>query len=220
MNEKKKSRYTVSIYDPEDSSDTLYFTFVPKGAEPGRAPNGIPKRVPQFIVRVRHAPEDLSFDWTESDDPGAKRAGIESEIAARLKDRDAWIERVTSLVSEVEKWARELGWATRRLSKKLDDSWIGDHRVPSLHMQDDLCRVVLEPVGRSAPGAEGVIDLYAIPVGEHMAALYYYDGRWNLHYQMDRDSSVPVAQATALRLSKKALGKVLSEMKQHSLCES
>ena len=160
----QKQRYMVSAYELEEASGALIFTFVPKGLPQERGLGGTPKRVPQFIVAVRQAAGELTFDWSGSpDDPGAAREEIQAEITARMKDREIWIDRVTSLVGQVEQWAGEMGWSTRRVEKRLDDARIGKHRVPALLMQQDTCRVLLEPVGRSTPGAEGVVDLYLMP---------------------------------------------------------
>jgi hypothetical protein len=179
----QKQQYLITVHEPEESAGALIFTFVPKGLQQGRGPGGTPKRVPQFIAAVRQEPGGLAFDWSGTpDDPGAAREEMQAEISARLHDRSAWIARVTSLVDQVEQWAKEIGWATRRVEKNLQDARIGKHRVPALLMQEDTCRVLLEPIGRSTPGAEGVVDLYLMPAYDDIAGLYYYGNRWNLHY--------------------------------------
>ena len=71
---------------------------------------------------------------------------------------------------------------TRRIEKRLDDSGVGTHKVPALLLQEDTVRVLLEPVSRRAPGAEGVVDLYLMPAFDDIATLYFYDGGWQLHY--------------------------------------
>ena len=102
--------------------------------------------------------------------------------------------------------------------KELDDARIGEHRVPSLLMQEDTCRLHLEPVGRSAPGAEGVVDLYLMPAYDDIATLYYYNGRWNLHYFFPRAPEVAAVRNTeAMPLSKETFAKVLAEMSKMSL---
>ena len=82
-----------------------------------------------------------------------------------------WISRVNLLVDEVERWARDEGWSTRRIEKRLEDAWIGPHRVPALLMQEELCRGLLEPLGLSAHGSEGVVDLYLMPAYDDIAEL-------------------------------------------------
>ena len=211
-------RFMVSVYEPEETGGALIFTFVPKGLQQERGPGGPPKCVPQFIVAVRQEAGGLAFDWSGTpDDPGAAREEIEADIAARMKERANWIDRVNSLVGQVEQWAREMGWSTRRVEKKLDDARIGKHRVPALLMQEDTCRVLLEPVGRSAPGAEGVVDLYLMPAYDDIASLYYYDNRWNLHYTFPGGKLVAEMRAAeAMPLSKETLEKVLAEMRRNA----
>src|SRR5262249_50078611 len=83
------------------------------------------------------------------------------------EDRDqllkGWLKRLGDLVQQVESWARELDWATRRIDKTMEDSWLGSYKAPALIMQRETTRVLLEPIARTAPGAEGVVDLYLMP---------------------------------------------------------
>jgi hypothetical protein len=140
---------------------------------------------------------------------------IQAESTEQIRARTAWMERVNALVDQVEAWAKELNWSTRRVEKRLDDSLIGEHRVPALLMQEDTCRILLEPVGRSAPGAEGVVDLYLLPAYDDIATLYYYNQRWNLHYVFPNSMRVAsVREAEATPLTKEALERVLAEMRQ------
>jgi hypothetical protein len=215
----QKQRYMVSVYEPEQAGGALIFTFVPKGLPQERGDGGTPKRVPQFVVAVRQDAIGLTFDWSGTpDDPGTAREEIQTDIAARMEDRSIWIDRINSLVGQVEQWAREMNWSTRRVEKKLDDARIGNHRVPSLLMQEDTCRVLLEPVGRSAPGAAGVVDLYLMPAYDDIASLYYYSNQWNLHYMFPGTRSVAtVREAEAMPLSKETLQKVLAELRQNAI---
>jgi hypothetical protein len=220
MNEQvdQKLRYMVSAFEPEEAGSTVVFTFVPKGLQQGRGPNGAPKRVPQFVVAVHQQADKLAFDWSATpDDPDAAKEEIEEEIRARINDRVIWVDRVKSLVSQVEQWAREIGWSTRRVDKKLDDAWIGKHQVPALLMQEAACRVLLEPVGRSIPGADGVVDLYLMPAYDDIASLYYYDDQWNLHYVFPGTKPTGTVRETKpLPLSRESLEKVLTEMRQNA----
>ena len=157
------------------------------------------------------------LDWSRTPDrpEDSAREQIEAEIAARMRDRAIWIARVTSLVGDVERWATEMGWSTRRVEKKLDDARIGKHHVPALLMQQDTLRVLLEPVGRSTPGAEGVVDLYLMPAYDDIASLYFYEDRWNLHYIFPGTTGVAtVREAQAMPLSKDTLERVLTEMRR------
>jgi hypothetical protein len=219
MNERvaEQPQYVVSIYQPDESGGPLVFTFVPKDLDRQRGPNGSPGHVPQFIVKVGMQSGAPNLDWSRTPDPpeDSARDQIEAEIAARMRDRVIWIGRVTSLVDEVERWATEMGWSTRRVEKKLDDVRVGKHRVPALLMQQDTFRVLLEPVGRSTPGAEGVVDLYQMPAYDDIASLYFYEERWNLHYIFPGTTEVAtVREAKTMPLSKATLERVLTEMRR------
>jgi hypothetical protein len=211
-------RYMISIYEPNETDGTLIFSFAPKGLMHERGAGGSPKRVPRFIVAVRQQADGLAFDWSGTqDDPGVERGEMEAEIPARMKDRAIWIDRINALVGKVEQWAGELGWSTRRLEKRIDDLRIGKHVVPALLMQEGICRIMLEPVARSIPGTEGVVDLYLMPAYDDIAGLYYYGDRWNLQYKSDDTKpAAALSEAEAMPLSKQTLEKVLAELTKHA----
>lgn len=213
----EQQKYMVTGYEP-DAGGAVIFTFVPNRLQHERGLGGVPSRVPQYIVDVRGTPDQLEFDWGRSPDkPGPATDEIQAEITTRMQERFAWIERVAKLVADVEQWANELGWATKRVEKKLDDARIGAHRIPALLMQAETCRIILEPVGRSAPGTDGVVDLYLMPAYDDIASIYHYEGHWNLHYVFPGQRPVAAPRdAQALPLSKESLGQVLAEMKQHA----
>ena len=212
-----KQQYMVNIYESKDTPEALVFTFVPKGLPGTHGTDERPQRVPQYIVLVQGNDGTMAFDWSRTpDDPGTARAELEHEARQRVKSRTRWIGMVTDLVVVVEQWGQELGWATRRIEKRLDDSQIGKHQVPALLMQEGTCRVMLEPVGRSAPGVEGVVDLYRLPAYDDIATLYYYGERWNLHYLFPGSSAASVREAAGVPLSKEALQRVLEELTQHA----
>jgi hypothetical protein len=141
---------------------------------------------------------------------------MQADAAQRAEERARWIRRVSDLVDLVEAWAKELGWATRRIDKALDDSWIGKHRVPALLLQEDTCRIILEPIGRSAPKAQGVVDLYLMPAYDDIASLYFTRGRWNLDYLYEFRNRTRAGVAAPVPLEKESFGKVLEEMKRHA----
>lgn len=196
----QKLPYNVDIHEPEESGGPLVFTFSPNGVRS-------PFRPRQFTACVHNEPSGLAFDWSGSpDDPGPARTEIEAEITARLKERETWIARATALVDQVEQWAKDLGWATRRIDKRLEDSRIGDHRVPALLMQQEIPRVLLEPIGASSLEAEGLVDLYLMPAYDDIARLYYSDDGW--HILAPDGSGTP--------LSKQAFEDLLAEMKRNA----
>lgn len=210
--------YMVGIFERDEEPGALVFTFVPKGSPQGCGGGGTPKRIPEYIVTVREQGERVTFDWGGSpDDPGPAKPDLEREATGRARARWGWVTLVGALVAQVDSWARQLGWTTRRIEKKLDDAEVGRHRVPVLLMQDGTCRVMLEPIGRSAPGAEGIVDLYLMPAYDDIASVYYYSGRWNLHYMPPEAPPVAnIREAIAVPLVKEELAKVLEAMRRHA----
>lgn len=207
--------YVVSVFDAESSGAGVVFTFTPLGNNHER---GVSSVQPQFIVTAKPGDDRITFDWSDTpNDPKSAKKQMEKEAEERMRSRAEWIRSVESLIDTVEDWAIELQWSTRRIEKKLDDAWIGKHQVPALLMQEDTCRVLVEPVGRSAPGVDGVVDLYLLPAYDDIATLYYYDDRWNLHHAFpDVSDAATVREAQAVPLSKEALAKVLAEMRQNA----
>src|SRR5258708_6167203 len=90
--------------------------------------------------------------------------------------REAWLSRVSALVSSVETWVKELGWSVRRIDKQIKDSQLGTYRAPALIFQGGTSRVMLEPITHAAPGADGVVDLYLMPAYDDIASLYLANG--------------------------------------------
>jgi hypothetical protein len=129
---------------------------------------------------------------------------------------EEWINRLSELVESVDTWAQELGWATRRIQKKMEDSQIGQYRAPALLMQEGTVRIILEPIARSAPGAEGVVDLYLMPAYDDIATLFY-EGEWKLQYPFPKAPLADdVEEVPPLPFSKETLRAVLEELKKNA----
>ena len=127
--------------------------------------------------------------------------------------RDRWVTRLSDLVAAIRGWAQDLGWSTRLIEKKMEDSQIGTYVAPALVLQEGTTRVLLEPIARSAPGTEGVVDLYLMPAWEDIASLYFYDGGWQLHYTARGSSTAgTVREAGHKPLTKETFQEVIAEM--------
>jgi len=210
-----KQEYVVSGSELEGGG--VVFTVVPERGQIDLAYASTPQRTSQFVVSVRESGGDIQFDWSRSPyDPGAAQSEIEGEIRARMQERADWLIRVRKLVAEVDRWATSLGWSTKQVEKKLDDTRVGSHRVPALVMQADTVRIMLEPIGRSAPGADGIVDLYLMPGYDDIASIYFYDGRWNLHNAFVQRHAASIRDAEGTPLSRESLERVLGEMSQHA----
>ena len=137
-----------------------------------------------------------------------------SKVSTALAD---WLNCLSDLLKTVKDWAEAMDWSTRQISKRMEDSELGAYEAPALLMQKDTARVLLDPIGRDAPGAEGVVDLYLMPAYDDIATLLLVDGQWQLHYLFEyaRDS-LPAPTTESKRLSKKTLTQVLDEMTAHA----
>src|SRR5271156_3614555 len=127
--------------------------------------------------------------------------------------RDEWLRVLADLTSQVKSWAEELNWSTRQIPKKMKDSRLGSYEAPALLMQKETTRVLLDPVARFTPGADGVVDLYLMPAYDDIASLYLLNGEWRLHYMFAGTPTVATLKETGSRaLSKETISQVLNEM--------
>jgi hypothetical protein len=131
--------------------------------------------------------------------------------------RDEWLSRLDDLVAQVRRWAEGAGWRTRVIEKSMRDSVLGPYKAPAMLMQRETVEVILDPVGRFAPGTDGVVDLYLLPAYDDIASLYFVDGAWKLHYAF-RDAPVMagIRQAESMTLDAMSLNRVLDEIAVHA----
>ncbi len=109
---------------------------------------------------------------------GTARPGIDDPGAVKAQ----WLGRLNSLVEEVKGWAQASGWRTRRIEKTVNERQLGTYRVPVLLMEKDTVEVVLNPVARFVPGADGAVNLYVAPAYDDIASLYFEGDHWVVHY--------------------------------------
>lgn len=128
-----------------------------------------------------------------------------------------WLNRLDELIQSVQVWATEMGWSTRRIEKSMKDSDVGRYVAPALILQDETIRIMLEPIARSVPDAEGIVDLYLMPAYDDIARLFLSGGEWQLNFVWP---GTPHADSTfeseSKPLSKETLQQVLQEMKNNA----
>jgi hypothetical protein len=138
-----------------------------------------------------------------------------AENSQQLKER--WIERLSALVKEIRHWAEELDWSAKEVGKAMEDSMIGKYTAPGLLLQKEFTKVLLEPIARSAPGAEGIVELYLMPGLDDIASLYYYDGGWQLHSMSPKaPTMVALREPVAKPLTKERFREVLEQMRSNA----
>ncbi len=142
---------------------------------------------------------------------------LEAPTQQCLESQQLWLSRLDELVQRVQNWATEFGWSTRRIETRMKDSEVGRYLAPALLLQDETTRVLLEPIARSAPGAEGVVDLYLMPAYDDIASLYFSEGEWQLHYMWAGTPNVAtIRDANSQPFSREILQQVLQEMKNNA----
>ncbi|MGL4421572.1 MAG: hypothetical protein ACRCZF_12960 [Gemmataceae bacterium] len=121
---------------------------------------------------------------------------------------DTWIEQLQALCREVQAWAESSGWKTRIILKTITETQLGRYRAPVLIMEKDAVEMVLNPVARYVPGAEGAVDLYLAPAYDDVATLYYEQSTWYLHIPIQSQPHMPERQP----LTSETFLSVLAEM--------
>ncbi len=99
----------------------------------------------------------------------------------------------------------------------MKDSVLGQYKAPAMLLQRETVEVILDPVGRFAPGTDGVVDLYLLPAYDDIASLYFVDGAWRLHYAFRSTAAVArIKNAEAMMLDEASLNRVLNEIAAHA----
>ena len=209
--------FTISVRQSADTGDGYHVLYAPRLPRSTRTNGDVPQVPPPFEGVVRVQGEEASIDWSSvPQHPDVTQEEFAQDASSRVRILHAWLGRLSSLISSVETWVKDLDWATRRIESSMDDSHIGKYKAPCLLMQEGKDRILLEPRHCSASGKEGVVDFYLMPAYDDIARLKYSDGRWNLHYLSHGIIGVPVSQAPPKPLSKETIREVLEEMRAHA----
>jgi hypothetical protein len=74
-----------------------------------------------------------------------------------------WQKEASGLIAQVEGWAAENKWVTRRAEKKLTETLIGDYSLDQLYMHAEGNLYILDPIARFVHGGLGSFDLSIQP---------------------------------------------------------
>ncbi len=145
-----------------------------------------------------------------------------SELATTMGlqvDRDAetlkqdWLAQLEGLVKEIKGWVERSGWKTREITKAMRDSVLGEYRAPALLMARETIEVILNPVSRFVPGADGAVDLYLMPAYDDIANLHLVEGEWKVYFVFrDAPATDGLREPEALPLSEETIRRVLDEI--------
>jgi phytoene dehydrogenase-like protein len=92
-----------------------------------------------------------------------------------------WKEDANCLIKQVEDWAAELKWVTRRVDKKLNEMLLGEYHLDQLYLHAEGNLYILDPIARFVPGALGAFDL-SIQPSFYVTSIYHHmDGVWYIH---------------------------------------
>jgi hypothetical protein len=187
-------------------------SYVPRGLQHAKT-SGRTRKAPEYVATVNVPDESVTWDRPPAD-LEATVEDFAADALGRARIVDGWLTRLKGLIDSVEEWAKDLGWSLKRIEKPMEDSEAGKYSVPALLLQQEMTKVLLEPITRRAPGTEGVVDLYLMPGYDDIASLYFYKNRWNLHYFSAEQKAVAnIREAEAKPLTKANLKRVLEEMK-------
>jgi hypothetical protein len=93
---------------------------------------------------------------------------------------DEWLRATASLLQEAETWAREFEWPTRRYQKRVAEDFIGEYSQETLTFGVEGQQLALVPVGRFAPGTDGMFDLAVMPAYDSVMVVRQ-GVRWFIH---------------------------------------
>jgi hypothetical protein len=216
--EKIRRGFLISVRQVPDAPNTYQISYMPRGLQQERGFGGRPKRVPEFSALIHIQGDDASVQWrNQPSDAHANLDDFTQDARSRVRLLSGWLRSLSRLIETVRGWSHELGWSTKQIDKPMEDPEIGTYSAPALLLQEESTRMLLEPIARSAPGAEGLVDLYLMPAYDDIASLYFYDNRWNLHYTAPgRSVRATIREAESRPLTKASLKRVVDEMKTHA----
>jgi hypothetical protein len=161
--------------------------------------------------------KDASITWGTAPSDPEHLVELDEDARNRVMCLHPWRETLIALVKLVQTWASDLGWSTKVIEKSLEDSSIGNYTAPALLMQEETIRILIEPIARSAPGVEGVADLYVLPAYDDIASLVYSGQSWQVRYAAPgHDISSSDGATITKPLTRASFRNVLLQLKSHA----
>jgi hypothetical protein len=113
-----------------------------------------------------------------------------------------WLHEARGLINQVEAWAKDFGWVTRRQEKKLNELLLGEYTLDQLYMHAEGSLYILDPIARFIPGGLGAFDL-SIQPSFYITSIYrHMDGGWYIHLDVGqgvRGAKKELMSAAALK---------------------
>ncbi len=219
VKDKIQRGYMIRLRQLLEAANAYRVSYVPRGLQQARVPGKPSKKVPEYtaLVQAQGDADQVQWDHTPADSEVSQEE-FDQDARRRAKLLHEWLGNLRILVELVRGWAGELGWSPKVIEKPMEDSEIGNYKAPALLLQEELTKVLLEPIARSTQGTEGVVDLYLLPGYDDIASLYFCDNRWNLNYMSSPDKKVfgDIHEGEDKPLRKASFRKVLEEMRQNA----
>jgi hypothetical protein len=114
--------------------------------------------------------------------------------------RAEWLAAANSLLADISAWAAEQEWQVETGEQTLQEKPLGEYETLCLTIHAPAGDLVVEPVARCVPGAEGRVDLYAWP-SHHRVRLLRRAGRWVVRTDSGIDWPHPWSRDTFLELA-------------------
>lgn len=131
-------------------------------AWPGEAQSELRGAVDDFRSAASVVPADAPATVPQLRD--GVRAFARLKEAVRKLTLSEWLPAASELTRQVESWAKQAGWATRREAKALNETLLGDYALDRLYFYAEGNLFVLDPLARFvAGGALGAFDLSIQP---------------------------------------------------------
>jgi len=130
----------------------------------------------------------LSVAKTVSSREPAKKEQMEAALVpfmqiVRVTQRfilEDWMSAANKLLAEAEQWAHSAEWPTKRYPKEIAEDFIGTYKLDKLVFAAEGSQLALVPVGRFAPGTDGMFDLAVLPSYDSVMVVREKN-RWFVH---------------------------------------
>jgi hypothetical protein len=103
--------------------------------------------------------------------------------------RDEWLQAIETVEKQVQEWAAEAEWRSRRVNKTLSESLIGTYVVPQLLIFAEPNLYVLDPIARFTPGGQGSFDIAIQPSYDTTSLYRDAAGTWFVHLDINNGVS-------------------------------
>jgi hypothetical protein len=92
-----------------------------------------------------------------------------------------WETAANDLIKQVEGWAAQWQWVTRRVPKKLSEMLLGEYQLDQLYLHAEGNLYILDPLARFIPGGVGAFVL-SIQPSFYVTSIYRQkDATWAVH---------------------------------------